>query len=230
MAYLKISEGCDRLCTFCTIPSIRGKHVSKPIEAIAEEAKQLAAEGVRELVLVAQDLTSYGRDLYDRPALAELLLRLEEIEGVDWIRLLYLYPEYVTDELIDVLARGGKVLPYLDLPLQHINDRVLRRMNRRVDRAQTELLLDRPRADPRAGAHDSHAGFPGDRRTVPRAAGIQSAAVRAAGALAPREPGTLGSPRRPARQVRNCSAASAQQGSLRVECGPSGRQWTFYRP
>jgi ribosomal protein S12 methylthiotransferase len=145
MAYLKISEGCDRLCTFCTIPSIRGKHVSKPIEAIAEEAKQLAAEGVRELVLVAQDLTSYGRDLYDRPALAELLLRLEEIEGVDWIRLLYLYPEYVTDELIDVLARGGKVLPYLDLPLQHINDRVLRRMNRRVDRAQTEALLDRLR-------------------------------------------------------------------------------------
>lgn len=145
MAYLKISEGCDRLCTFCTIPSIRGKHVSKPIEAIADEAEQLAAEGVRELVLVAQDLTSYGLDLYDRPALAELLVRLEQIERVDWIRLMYLYPEYVTDELVDVLARGTKVLSYLDLPLQHINDRVLRRMNRRVNRAQTEQLLDRLR-------------------------------------------------------------------------------------
>lgn len=145
MAYLKISEGCDRLCTFCTIPSIRGKHVTKPIEAIVAEAEQLAADGVRELNLVAQDLTSYGLDLYERPALAELLGRLQQIESIEWIRLLYLYPQHVTDELVDVLASGVKVLPYLDLPLQHINDQVLRRMNRRVNRADTERLLDRLR-------------------------------------------------------------------------------------
>jgi len=145
MAYLKIAEGCDRHCTFCTIPSIRGKQVSKPIEVIAEEAEQLAAEGTRELVLVAQDLTSYGLDSVGRPALAELLVRLEQIERVEWIRLMYLYPQHITDALIEVLASGGKVLPYLDMPLQHINDQVLRRMNRRVNRAETEALLDRLR-------------------------------------------------------------------------------------
>lgn len=146
MAYLKISEGCDRLCTFCTIPSIRGKHVTKPLETIVAEAEQLAADGVRELVLVAQDLTSYGLDLYDRPALAELLARLQEVAGIEWIRPMYSYPQHFTDELVDVLAGGGKMLPYLDIPLQHINDRMLRRMNRRVNRAETEQLLDRLRA------------------------------------------------------------------------------------
>lgn len=145
MAYLKIAEGCDRHCTFCAIPSIRGKQVSKPIEMIADEAEQLAAEGARELVLVAQDLTSYGLDSSGRPALAELLVRLEQIERVEWIRLMYLYPQHITDALVDVLASGGKVLPYLDMPLQHINDQVLRRMNRRVNRAETEALLDRLR-------------------------------------------------------------------------------------
>ncbi|GAB6186538.1 30S ribosomal protein S12 methylthiotransferase RimO [Thermopirellula anaerolimosa] len=146
LAYLKISEGCDRLCTFCTIPHIRGKHVTKPMEDVVEEARSLAADGVRELIVVAQDTTYYGLDLYGRPMLAELLRQLREIEDLRWIRLMYLYPMYFTDELIDVLAEGGKILPYLDMPLQHINDRILRRMKRRVGRAETEVLLDRLRS------------------------------------------------------------------------------------
>ena len=145
LAYLKISEGCDRLCTFCSIPNIRGKHISKPIEQVVAEAQELAADGVKELVVVAQDTTYYGLDLYGEPRLAELLRRLEQVEGIRWIRLMYLYPMYFTDELMDVLAAGKKILPYLDLPLQHVNDRVLRRMNRRVDRPSTEALLERLR-------------------------------------------------------------------------------------
>jgi ribosomal protein S12 methylthiotransferase len=146
LAYLKISEGCDRLCTFCTIPSIRGKHATKPIEEVAAEAEQLASDGVRELNIVAQDTTNYGLDLYGRPCLAELLVRLQQVESIRWIRLLYLYPQNFTDELVDVLASSPKVLPYLDLPLQHINDKILRRMNRRVNRQQTEELLAKLRS------------------------------------------------------------------------------------
>lgn len=146
LAYLKISEGCDRLCTFCTIPHIRGRHVTKPMEDVVEEARSLAADGVRELILVAQDTTYYGLDLYGRPMLAELLRQLRRIEDIRWIRLMYLYPMYFTDDLIEVLAEGGKILPYLDMPLQHINDRILRRMKRRVSRAETEVLLDRLRS------------------------------------------------------------------------------------
>ncbi len=145
LAYLKIAEGCDRLCTFCSIPLMRGKHASKPIDQIMAEARQLAADGTRELNLVAQDLTYYGIDLDGRPRLAELLHRLEEVDGVDWIRLMYLYPMYVTDELIDTVADSSKILPYLDIPLQHINDTMLRRMSRRVNRAETENLLARLR-------------------------------------------------------------------------------------
>ncbi len=145
LAFLKISEGCDRLCTFCTIPQIRGKHLSKSIEEVVAEAEQLAAEGVRELNIVAQDTTYYGMDSDGRPRLAELLGRLEEISGIEWIRLMYLYPMYVTDELIDRIAHSAKIVPYLDLPLQHINDHVLKRMARRVTRAETEQLLDRLR-------------------------------------------------------------------------------------
>jgi ribosomal protein S12 methylthiotransferase len=146
LAYLKVSEGCDRLCTFCAIPFMRGKHVTKPIEAVVEEAKELVADGVRELNLVAQDMTYYGLDLYGRPRLADLLRALEEVEGVDWIRVLYNYPNYFTDELYDALANGKKVIPYLDMPLQHINDRMLKVMNRRHTRAQTEAIVDRLRA------------------------------------------------------------------------------------
>jgi ribosomal protein S12 methylthiotransferase len=145
LAYLKISEGCDRLCTFCAIPRMRGKHVSKPIEAVVAEARELAADGARELVVVAQDTTYYGMDLYGRPRLADLLRELAAVEGVEWIRLMYLYPMYFTDELLEVLGREQRIVPYLDVPLQHINDVMLRRMQRRVTRAEIEALLARLR-------------------------------------------------------------------------------------
>lgn len=144
-AYLKISEGCDRLCTFCAIPKMRGKHATKPMEEVIREAKELAADGVRELVIVAQDTTYYGMDLYGEPRLAELLQQLDEVEGIDWIRLMYFYPMYITDELVEVLANAKKILPYIDMPLQHINDNMLRRMSRRVTREQTEALIQKLR-------------------------------------------------------------------------------------
>jgi ribosomal protein S12 methylthiotransferase len=145
-AYLKISEGCDRLCTFCAIPKMRGKHATKPIEEVVAEARELAADGVRELVIVAQDTTYYGLDLYGCPRLADLLRELEQVEGLEWIRLMYMYPMYFGDELIDLIAASRRIVPYLDMPLQHINDTVLRRMQRRVARGPTEELLARLRA------------------------------------------------------------------------------------
>ncbi|MBV8268752.1 MAG: 30S ribosomal protein S12 methylthiotransferase RimO [Planctomycetaceae bacterium] len=145
LAYLKVSEGCDRLCTFCAIPSMRGKHVTKPIEQVIDEARELAADGVRELNLVAQDMTYYGVDLYGRPRLADLLRELDQVEGIDWVRVLYNYPHYFTDELYEVLGSASKVVPYLDIPLQHINDRILKMMNRRHTRAETEAIIARLR-------------------------------------------------------------------------------------
>ncbi|HEX3151248.1 MAG TPA: 30S ribosomal protein S12 methylthiotransferase RimO [Gemmataceae bacterium] len=145
-AYLKISEGCDRLCTFCAIPKMRGKHATKPMEEVIKEARELAADGVRELIIVAQDSTYYGMDLYGRVRLAELLRELDKVDGIQWIRLLYAYPEHVTDDLLETLGAAKKVVPYVDMPLQHINDRVLKRMQRRVDRAKTEDLIGRWRA------------------------------------------------------------------------------------
>jgi len=144
-AYLKISEGCDRLCTFCAIPKMRGKHATKPMEDVLAEARELATDGVKELVVVAQDTTYYGMDLYGEPRLVELLRELEKVEGIEWIRLMYLYPMYFTDELIDLIAGSDTILPYLDMPLQHINDRMLKRMQRRVNRAATEELLGKLR-------------------------------------------------------------------------------------
>jgi ribosomal protein S12 methylthiotransferase len=146
LAYLKIAEGCNRLCSFCSIPQMRGPYASKPIDEAVAEAEELAADGVRELVLVAQDTTFYGFDTDGRPRLAELLRRLDAVEGLDWIRLMYLYPMHITDELIETIAGGSKILPYLDIPLQHINDEVLQRMQRRVGREETERLLDRLRS------------------------------------------------------------------------------------
>ena len=146
LAYLKVSEGCDRLCTFCAIPYMRGKHVTKPIEKVVEEARELAADGVRELILVAQDMTYYGVDLYGRPRLAELLRELDQIEELDWIRILYNYPNYFTEELYEVLGQAKRIIPYLDMPLQHINDRMLKMMNRRHTRAETEAIIGRLRA------------------------------------------------------------------------------------
>ncbi len=146
LAYLKVSEGCDRFCTFCAIPYMRGKHVTKPIEMVVAEAEELAGDGVRELILVAQDMTYYGVDLYGRPRLAELLEALEKVDGIDWIRILYCYPQYFTDELYDALGRSRKIIPYLDMPLQHISDRLLKLMNRRHTRAESEAIIDRLRA------------------------------------------------------------------------------------
>ncbi|OJW10593.1 MAG: ribosomal protein S12 methylthiotransferase RimO [Planctomycetales bacterium 71-10] len=147
LAYLKVSEGCDRLCTFCAIPYMRGKHVTKPIERVVEEARELAADGVRELILVAQDMTYYGMDLYGEPRLAELLRELDQVEELTWIRILYNYPRHFTDELYDAIAGARRIIPYLDMPLQHINDRMLKVMNRRHTRAETTAIVDRLRAD-----------------------------------------------------------------------------------
>ncbi len=146
LAYLKVSEGCDRLCTFCAIPLMRGKHITKPIEMVVAEAQELAGDGVRELVLVAQDMTYYGLDLYGRPRLTELLRELDQIEGIDWIRVLYCYPQFFTEELYDILGHSRKIIPYLDMPLQHINDRLLKMMNRRHTREETETIIGRLRA------------------------------------------------------------------------------------
>src|ERR1700677_2099734 len=115
-AYLKISEGCDRTCTFCSIPKMRGKHVTKPIEMVIAEARELVADGVKELILVAQDTTYYGIDLYGEVRLVELLRQLETVDGIDWMRLMYLYPINFTDELIEAIAGSSKIVPYLDLP------------------------------------------------------------------------------------------------------------------
>lgn len=145
-AFLKISEGCDRLCTFCAIPKMRGKHATKPIEEVIAEAKELAADGVRELVIVAQDTTYYGLDLYGEPRLNQLLKELDQVEGLDWIRLMYFYPMYIDDQLIDTLANSKRIVPYLDMPLQHASDTMLRRMLRRVNRQETETLLTKLRA------------------------------------------------------------------------------------
>lgn len=144
-AYLKISEGCDRLCTFCAIPKMRGKHATKPMESVLAEAQQLADNGVRELIIVAQDTTYYGMDMYGEPRLAELLEKLNQIEGLDWIRLMYFYPMYIDDRLLKTIADSEKILPYIDMPLQHADDVMLRRMSRRVNREQTEAQIVRMR-------------------------------------------------------------------------------------
>jgi len=145
-AYLKISEGCDRLCTFCAIPKMRGKHYSKPIEQVIDEAKRLGDSGVREVVIVAQDTTYYGKDLYGQPRLTELLTELDRIESIDWIRLMYFYPMYIDDALIDTLAGAQKILPYIDMPLQHASDTMLKRMARKTTRGLQEEILGKLRS------------------------------------------------------------------------------------
>lgn len=130
-AYLRIADGCDNFCTYCAIPDIRGRFRSRKIEDIVEEAGLLAKDGVKELVIIAQDVSRYGLDLYNRLALPELLDRLCEIDGLKWIRMLYCYPERITDELIDCMKRQPKIVKYLDIPMQHCNDAILKRMNRK---------------------------------------------------------------------------------------------------
>ncbi len=162
--YMKISEGCDRLCTYCAIPKMRGKHITKPMEEVIREARELVSDGVRELIIVAQDSTYYGMDLYGRVRFAELLKQLDAVEGIEWIRVLYAYPEHFSDDLIETMATAKKIVPYLDMPLQHINDRVLKRMIRRVDRSATENLIGRLRkAMPNLAMRTTFiVGFPGE--------------------------------------------------------------------
>ncbi len=142
-AYLKVAEGCDNCCTYCAIPLIRGRFRSRTMENVLEEARELAAKGVKELNVIAQDTTRYGEDLYGTPQLAKLLKELCKIDGFRWIRVLYCYPDRVTDELIDVMASEDKIVKYIDLPLQHCNGEILRRMNRRGNRDTLTTLLQK---------------------------------------------------------------------------------------
>lgn len=144
-AYLKIAEGCDNRCTYCAIPLIRGGYRSRTMESIEEEARALAAEGVKELVLIAQDTTRYGLDLYGEYSLAKLLTRLCRIDGLVWIRVLYCYPDSITDELLEVMAKEEKVVPYMDIPLQHASGKILHAMNRRGDRESLTALMEKIR-------------------------------------------------------------------------------------
>ncbi len=145
MAYVKISEGCDHKCTFCIIPTLRGLARSRPVDDIEREVRSLAAQGVREIVLVSQDSTAYGRDLADPTTLGKLLKRLDDVEGVRWIRVLYTYPKLFDDDLMEVLAHGKRVVPYIDMPLQHISDPVLKTMRRGTREQATRDLIQKLR-------------------------------------------------------------------------------------
>lgn len=146
-AYLKIAEGCSNNCTYCAIPYIQGKYISRPKEEILEEAKALAAKGIKELIVIAQDTTKYGLDIYGKPALAELLEELCKIEGLKWIRFLYAYPETITDELIQVVKNNNKICKYFDMPIQHISNKVLKRMNRKSDKESIEKIITKIRKE-----------------------------------------------------------------------------------
>ncbi|MEY3050296.1 MAG: hypothetical protein RLY31_81 [Bacteroidota bacterium] len=163
-AYLKVSEGCNRTCSFCAIPLMRGKHVSKPIEDLVREAGSLARQGVRELMLIAQELTYYGLDIYRRRALPDLLAALSSVDGIEWIRLHYAYPSRFPTEVFDAMAALPKVCNYLDIPLQHASDRMLSRMHRQITKAETiELLETARRTVPGIALRTTMlVGFPGE--------------------------------------------------------------------
>ena len=144
-AYLKISEGCNRTCSFCAIPLMRGKHISRSIDDLVMEAKNLAKNGVKELMLIAQELTYYGLDLYKKRALAELLDALADVEGIEWIRLHYAYPSKFPEEIFEVMARRKEICNYLDIPLQHANNDVLDRMRRQITQEETRALIEKAR-------------------------------------------------------------------------------------
>lgn len=163
-AYLKIAEGCDRPCSFCAIPLMRGKHVSKTIEDLVEESEKLAKNGVKELILIAQDLTYYGLDIYKKRRLADLLLALKDVEGIEWIRLHYAFPTGFPEDVLDVIREEGKICNYIDIPLQHISDPVLRAMKRGTTFEKTNALIDAFRAKvPNMAIRTSLiVGFPGE--------------------------------------------------------------------
>ncbi len=163
-AYLKIAEGCDKHCTYCIIPKIRGNFRSVPMERLIREAGELAAQGVKELILVAQETTLYGKDLYGKKALPELLRKLCQISGIRWIRILYCYPEEITDELIQVMKEEPKVCHYLDIPIQHASDRILKRMGRRTSKQElTDIIAKLRREIPDICLRTTLiTGFPGE--------------------------------------------------------------------
>ena len=144
-AYLKIGEGCSNKCTYCAIPYIRGPFVSRKMEDILEEAEKLASEGIKEIIVIAQDTTKYGEDIYGKSRLAELLQEISKIDGIEWIRFLYSYPDGITDELIDTVANNPKIAKYFDIPIQHISNVVLKRMNRKTSKEKIENLLEKIR-------------------------------------------------------------------------------------
>ena len=163
-AYLKIAEGCDKFCTYCIIPKVRGRFRSVPMEDLLTEAKSLAAQGVKELILVAQETTLYGKDLYGKKCLAELLHKLCEIEDLYWIRILYCYPEEIDDELIAAIRDEEKIVPYLDLPIQHASDTILKRMGRRTSNEDLRRIIGKLRSEiPDIALRTSLiTGFPGE--------------------------------------------------------------------
>lgn len=164
MAYFKIAEGCNKLCTYCIIPHIRGRYRSIPMDRLLASAEKLAADGIKELVLVAQDTTLYGVDLYGGKKLPELLTKLSDIEGIEWIRLLYCYPEEITDELISVMAENPKICHYIDIPIQHSENEILRRMGRKTSREDIVSLVSKLRtAMPDIAIRTTLiSGFPGE--------------------------------------------------------------------
>ena len=164
-AYVRISEGCDNFCSYCIIPKLRGKHRSRKMEDIILEVQGLTKNGVKEIVLIAQNTTDYGKDLYGKYALAELLNKINNIYGVKWIRILYLYPDNINDELVKAIKENDKVVKYLDIPLQHINDNVLKLMNRKTNRARINSIINKLRAEiPEIVIRTTFiVGFPGER-------------------------------------------------------------------
>ena len=164
MGYLKIAEGCDKFCTYCVIPHIRGHYRSVPMEQLLKEAEYMASQGIEELVLVAQETTCYGKDLYGEKRLDVLVRELAKIDGIKWIRLMYCYPEEIYDELIDCFKEEPKLLHYIDMPMQHSEDAILKRMGRRTDRASIEAVIEKLReAAPDIAIRTSLiAGFPGE--------------------------------------------------------------------
>ena len=163
-AYLKIADGCNNGCAYCTIPRIRGRYRSVPMDDLIKEAKELAGNGVKELIIVAQDITRYGEDLYKKNSLIELLDKLSKIKGIEWIRLHYCYPEMVTDELLEFIENNPKICKYLDIPLQHIDNKILKDMNRNCDEKQTRELISKIKTNyPNIAIRSTYiVGFPGE--------------------------------------------------------------------
>ena len=165
-AYLKIGEGCSNRCTYCAIPYIRGPFVSRKMEEIIEEAKILANKGIKEIIIIAQDTTKYGVDIYGEPKLAELLQKISEIQEIKWIRFLYSYPEGITDELIQTVKNNEKICKYFDIPIQHISNKILKRMNRKTNKKQIEEIIEKIRKEiPNVTLRTSLiVGFPGEKQ------------------------------------------------------------------